>query len=1181
MTQENIDVTVRLADQLSRPAGRAEESIEDLRDEVRGLNRDLAAAQAETARQERALAALQAQTRRSTRATSQQRDTTGRFTRSQRDSTTATQASTNAMGRFDRVMSRVNNTLGALGKSLGLLKFAALLSVLPLAITLLSQLGAGAIAVVAGLAPLAGLLGAIPGVIGAFALAMVAAKVGLKGVSDGFKVLQDPAASPEKVAEAMNDLTSSGRVLAQTLDAFADGPLRRLRNATQEAIAPRLTSALTLVSERLMPTLSRRVVEAGTVLGDLANSAASTYSTPLFRGELARTLDSSLVALENGGRAAITFSTAVAMIGAAFAPVLVLMSEGALRASQWIAATVQMGRDSGGLTAFFRRAWDTAKGVWGVLKDVGSILYDVGKQGMDAARELGGGLGDVIDKFRTFVGSAEGQQQIRDWFESAIPTIRAVGTLFVTLGQSLGGLAAEGSEVTGSLQGITDVLPGLGDLLGGVLASAAALTEAVVDAAGKIVERLSPAVEDVVNDVLTRLVPALNDVVPPMIDVGETAVAAASALAPLVSVIGPLAAVLKPVGDLFNLVGDGLDALPGPIATAVVAITGLTVVLRFFSGSALATAITGIGSSIQVMGAKAAAAATSTAGLRLVAGGMFTAMGGPWGLAIAGVIGALALWGGASRKTKAEQEKLKQQVDSVRESLDQQTGALTTNTREMIKKTLLDSGAYDAARELGVNLEDVTEAALGNADALARINDETALLRGLTSSTAGKYGKDNLEVQRLFETLDGAIGGTSTSIREARDDLDLLAQAGDGAGAGLGKAKVGTDGLTDAQRRGIAEFTQYQAQQKAARIEAEGLATATNQTVTALTTLNNVMLKNTRSYVGFRQTVADSAAKLEETTHTLDLNTQAGRDNALALADVAESAANVTNQAQRKKAIAEATALIRQWGIDAGWSTRRANKYADSFFNLGEKARKVPKKVAIDVKASGFKYGEVVDNMRLLNERTRKAKENNKVRVDVTAPGLDPATQGVKDFKTELDKLPDRVPVKIDITRQYLGNPPASDSSIPYYLQPNLGPVGANASGGAVGAGATSLVNEFGPELFVPRSGGAPSVLGGGPSIQTFSEPGYIVPAAGTPAAIAKPIPGWVEARLADTVEANRPQAAPALPASQEGSGGGAGVITAPPIHQSFSGTDLTPDDVKRAALEAWREFMREQEERR
>src|SRR5690349_17472092 len=100
----------------------------------------------------------------------------------------------------------------------------------------------------------------------------------------------------------------------------------------------------------------------------------------------------------------------------------------------------------------------------------------------------------------------------------------------------------------------------------------------------------------------------------------------------------------------------------------------------------------GSGRIVSGLGAVKSAATGAGTALKRGLGGALGIVGGPWGLAFAAGVTVLThFW--------QEAQKAKARVDSLTDSLDKQTGAVTKLTREQVFKNLQDAGAVDAAKE--------------------------------------------------------------------------------------------------------------------------------------------------------------------------------------------------------------------------------------------------------------------------------------------------------------------------------------------------------------------------------------------------------------------------------------------------------------------------------------------------
>lgn len=111
-----------------------------------------------------------------------------------------------------------------------------------------------------------------------------------------------------------------------------------------------------------------------------------------------------------------------------------------------------------------------------------------------------------------------------------------------------------------------------------------------------------------------------------------------------------------------------------------------------------------------------------------LSGGALGAFAGPPGMAIGGAIGgiagaALGLFS-ATKKSKDEAKKSIPVFQDYGDTLKGVAGNLTSATRQTVAYNLSQSGTLKAAKELGVNTNDLVGAVLGNAHAQGKVNDQ-------------------------------------------------------------------------------------------------------------------------------------------------------------------------------------------------------------------------------------------------------------------------------------------------------------------------------------------------------------------------------------------------------------------------------------------------------------------------
>ena len=193
--------------------------------------------------------------------------------------------------------------------------------------------------------------------------------------------------------------------------------------------------------------------------------------------------------------------------------------------------------------------------------------------------------------------------------------------------------------------------------------------------------------------------------------VQQTLAALAGAIMHILEALAPLGevglTVLKAVSDVISAMP--VDALTGLIAG------GTAAFLAFKMWEMLIPIINGVAGAIS--------------GAALVT----EAAAGPVGWLIAGISALVAIFAVSA----VSANEAKQSVVSYTSALEADSGAIGENVRAQAAKALIDSGAIEAAKRLGISQATLTDATLGHKDALNLLSDVTDKTNAATSKTAG------------------------------------------------------------------------------------------------------------------------------------------------------------------------------------------------------------------------------------------------------------------------------------------------------------------------------------------------------------------------------------------------------------------------------------------------------------
>lgn len=168
---------------------------------------------------------------------------------------------------------------------------------------------------------------------------------------------------------------------------------------------------------------------------------------------------------------------------------------------------------------------------------------------------------------------------------------------------------------------------------------------------------------------------------------------------------------------------------------------------------------------VRSMGTVMGAAKATTRGLSIAAGGLMTALGGPWGAAIMGATALIGVLGAKHAEAAAAAEEQKRREEELRATLDEDTGRVTEETRKKAAERFTTKDQYgtsvaDRLKSYGLDEQFATDAATstGNAEAYDQIRSKAV-------ETIDKFMRD------------GATENLKKALAEAGVESDELTNA--------------------------------------------------------------------------------------------------------------------------------------------------------------------------------------------------------------------------------------------------------------------------------------------------------------------------------------------------------------------------------------------------------------------
>lgn len=316
------------------------------------------------------------------------------------------------------------------------------------------------------------------------------------------------------------------------------------------------------------------------------------------------------------------------------------------------------------------------------------------------------------------------------------------------------------------------------------------------------------------------------------------------------------------------------------------------------------------------------AADNAAGGSRRFSGAISSAagvLGGPWGIAITAATVALGFL--ISKHAEA-----KQKVEEYTAAIREDSGAIGENTRATVVNALETEGVLEMAEKYGLSLDQVTDAATGNAEALDSVTAEI---------------DRQIEAQRELEGLN-ALERTQRDHRI--EDLEQIKQALNGQNEALEESKGAYQRTTEAMGE-----TQV-AQQGVNAAMAEGAFQA-RDLKTALDELTGAHVGMTEAESNFQAAVDRATESVTTNGATLDVNTEAGRANEAALREIRDTT-NALTVASRDNgdSVAEQTQTARRGREEFIRVARQMGLTEDAAEDLADEYLGIPSEVESQIR---------------------------------------------------------------------------------------------------------------------------------------------------------------------------------------------------------------------------------------
>lgn len=167
---------------------------------------------------------------------------------------------------------------------------------------------------------------------------------------------------------------------------------------------------------------------------------------------------------------------------------------------------------------------------------------------------------------------------------------------------------------------------------------------------------------------------------------------------------------------------------------------------------------------------------------------------GPWGIAILAAAAAAAIittafisMGAEARKAEERKRAVSAAAEELKDTLDEETGAITRNTREWAFRRLEQNNLIDTARRLDINISTLVDAMMGERNALDSVN------RSIEA-----HKRAALEDSGAMDDLNAQLGENVFVVSESAKETAIMGEDVQRLADELG---ISSDALEEARRR--------------------------------------------------------------------------------------------------------------------------------------------------------------------------------------------------------------------------------------------------------------------------------------------------------------------------------------------------------------------------------------------
>ncbi|MDN4192359.1 phage tail tape measure protein [Bifidobacterium longum subsp. longum] len=444
----------------------------------------------------------------------------------------------------------------------------------------------------------------------------------------------------------------------------------------------------------------------------------------------------------------------------------------------------------------------------------------------------------------------------------------------------------------------------------------------------------------------------------------------------MASLAGVLGAVHKAAGNLngsTSMMANDIGLAIDPIQRVKTALASAQTAFQMFKASSMSAS-----EQINAFGTSAGKAELKTAGFKAVGSSVMSLLGGPWGVAITAATTVLGAFISEQQKAQERSTQLSNALQEGASAAQHYEKALSDSSGARATDNWLGrlingyDNVWQAIDKVGIKHSTYIKAIQGEKTAVNEVYKELDAYRTKLANQGGLFTGNEYRVvaNSLTELQNGYKESQISAANLAQAEKESTQASIDKTGALLSGADAASQSADNAQEAASAD--DILAEAFGATTDAvSDTASALSEVIDAMQTYYGFAISSSDAQIDLANKISSANDTISQNVKTLDLNTEAGRENQSALNDIADAALKCAKaQAQNGDSLNDIYPNI--------------DKAHDAFTQLMQSLGKTPE----EAEAAAQAYGLTRDAVDELVNSLQNTPDSKTIEVTVTGDAV-------------------------------------------------------------------------------------------------------------------------------------------------------------------------------------------------